>query len=85
MLMLTNSKAKYALDLLVRSGETAERWLARAGLFDSVNLNNTIAKNAIVLRPRLRCRGHVIYASDVIYACGHPSRRLIPAGPGSSG
>jgi hypothetical protein len=48
MLMLTNSKAKYALDLLVRSGETAERWLARAGLFDSVNLNNTIAKNAIV-------------------------------------
>jgi hypothetical protein len=31
----------------------------------------------------LKRRAHAIYASDVVYARGHPSRRLVHMGPGS--
>jgi hypothetical protein len=41
-------KSKICVGSTRSIGRPAERWLARAGLFDSVNLRNTIAKGAII-------------------------------------
>jgi hypothetical protein len=45
---IDNSKAKRAMAAIRSIGQPAGHRLARAGLFDSVNLNNTNAKSEII-------------------------------------
>jgi hypothetical protein len=47
--MLTIQKQNMPWIACARSGDRLSGWLARAGLFDSVNLKSTIAKSATII------------------------------------